>query len=236
MRLNINEIKKMKKLRLFRDGIIIVTMIPCVFTGCSNNNSEDYYLVHNNGKYYICTKSKYTNSCDVEYKSINDNKIVGVICLDGNNFDYQCHHLTTDFLSEFQIVNMKEILRNNQISYNKLSNLSQNDIDKLGNEYYQNMKYSVVNSFKYYDNSNLAVFDADNNTIVIGYDISPRRLHDSNDYVYSIIDKDVLDLSNYDVQSYDISEYFTNDNYITYNTTLELSNSKKLKKVLKNRR
>ena len=63
--------------------------------------------------------------------------------------------------------------------------------------------------------------------------MSPERLSGTNAYVYSIVDNDVLDISNYNVNVYNISEFYDNKHYITYDTALELLDDKKMGKVLK---
>lgn len=233
MKLKIHNINKMKKVKLLKSGIILGIAIPTMLCGCDIRNTSDYYMVHNNGKYYICTKSeKYVNSCDIDFISILDNSIVGSLCLDNNNFDYQTHRIATDFLSELQIVSIKDLLNEDIVDYNYLVDLAKNGINGIGEEYYENTNYLLSAPFNYYDTADLKVFDNGNNTI-IGYDMSPDRLSGTNDYVYSIIDKEVIDLSNGDVNTFNINEFFNDDNYITYDTAQELVNSDKIIKKLR---
>ena len=233
MKLRINKLKKLKRAKLVKSGIIIGGMVPLIFTGCNNVDTSYYYLVHNNNTYYICTKSeKYVNSCDIEYKSIIDGNIIGSVCTDNNDFDYQIHHLSTDFLSKLQICNLKDVLNSNSVSYDYLKDLANSDdINELGDEYFENREYYF--NYDLTDNyeTNLKIYETDSN-IILGYDISPKRLEGTYDYVYSIIDKDVIKLSDYDVKVHDISKYFNDSNYITYDTALNLSNNDQLIKVL----
>ena len=86
--------------------------------------------------------------------------------------------------------------------------------------------------FNYYEDANLKVFD-DGSDTYIGYDMCPKRLKGTNDYVYSIIDKDVVDLSKREIDVFDIGDYYNDDNYITYDTALELVDNKELVKTLR---
>lgn len=233
MKLRINRIEKMKNLKLVKTSIIIGTMIPTIFTGCNNVDSSNYYLVHNNGSYYICTKGdKYINSCDIEYKSITDGKIVGVVCSNNNSFDYQEHHFSTEFLSELQIAPISEVLGNNSFNLDEINSIASSDkINDSGDNFFKHKEYLFKYEFENYSLL-LKVYKIDSK-IIVGYDVSPQRLSGSNDYVYSIVDNDVINLSNYDVETCDISKYFNDDSFITYDTALELSNSEELEKVLR---
>ena len=232
MKLKINNINKMKHIRLIKNSLIIGLMIPTI-SGCDLKNTSDYYLVHNDDNYYICMKSnKFVNSCDIEYRSIIDNKIVGSICLNKNNFDYQVHHFATDFLSELQIVSMQDLLGYDFISSDELMNIAKKDLKSIGDSYYKNKEYLINEKFEFYFDSNLSLYNLENK-IIVGYDMSPKRLSGTGDYVYSVIDKDVIKLSDKSVNTFDISKYFNNDKYITYETALELVNNKSLEKVLR---
>lgn len=233
MKLKIHNINKMKKVKLVKSSILLGLTLPTMLCGCDIINASDYYMVHNNGEYYICTKSeKYINSCDIDFISILDNNIVGSICVDNNNFDYQAHRIATDFLSELQIVSIKFVLNKDSISYNELIKIAENDINDIGDEYYKKINYMVNSSFNYYEDTKLKIFDDGANSYV-GYDVSPDRLRGTNDYVYSIIDKDVVDLSNREINVLDIGEYYNDNNYITYDTALELVDNSILVKTLR---
>lgn len=227
MKLRINKIENMKKLKLVKTSIIIGTMIPTIFTGCSSVDLSKYYLVHNNGSYYICTKGdKYINSCDIEYKSITDGKIVGVVCNKNNDFDYQSHRLSTEFLSELQICNIRDVLNEN-VSFDQLKSIASSDkINQIGSECFTNKKYYFS-----FNTIPLEIYKLDSK-IILGYDLSPKRLNGSGDYIYSIIDNDVINLSSYNVNVYNIGKYFNDNNYITYDTAIELVHNKKLVKSL----
>lgn len=227
MKLRINKIENLNKINLVKTGVLVGTMLPTVLVGCNSIDASKYYLVHNDGNYYICYKGdKYINSCDIEYKSITDDKVVGVVCSNNNNFDYQEHHFSTEFLSELQICNLKDVLNCN-LSQDELKNIVlSNRINELGDKYFKNRKYYFI-----YDNSPLNIYKVDEK-IILGYDLSPERLDGSSAYVYSINDNDVVNLFNYDIDVYNISNYFSDDNYITYATAQELSNNKKLVKTI----
>ena len=233
MKLKINKMEKMKKVKLIKACAILTTVFPFVLSGCDDKNASNYYLVHNDGKYYICTKSdKYVNNCDYEYNSIIDTKTVGAICSLKNNFDYQTHHFSTDFLSEFQVVSLNEVFNVQTISYKDIKSIANTDkVEELGDEYFKNKKYYFEYQSDYSRFEKLKIYKF-NDSIIFGYDVSPKRLSGTNDYVYSINDNDVIKLSDNDVDVYDISEYFNEDNYITYDTVLELSTNKKLEKIM----
>lgn len=233
MKLKIHNINKMKKVKLVKSSILLGLTLPTMLCGCDIRNASDYYMVHNNGEYYICTKSeKYINSCDIDFISILDNSIVGSICLDNNNFDYQAHRIATDFLSELQIACIKDVLNRDSIGYNELINIAKGDINDIGEDYYEKINYMINKPFNYYEDANLKVFD-DGSDTYIGYDMCPKRLKGTNDYVYSIIDKDVVDLSKREIDVFDIGDYYNDDNYITYDTALELVDNKELVKTLR---
>ena len=233
MKLKINNVNKLKKAKLIRSGIVLGLVIPSVFSGCDMRNTSDYYLVHNSGNYYVCTKSeKYINSCDIDFISILDNSIVGSICLDNNNFDYQAHRIATDFLSELQIACIKDVLNRDSIGYNELIKIASSDINDIGEDYYEKINYMINKPFNYYEDANLKVFD-DGSDTYIGYDMCPKRLKGTNDYVYSIIDKDVVDLSKKEIEVLDIGDYYNDSNYITYDTALELVDNNELVKTLR---
>ena len=233
MKLKIHNINKMKKVKLVKSSILLGLTLPTMLCGCDIRNASDYYMVHNNGEYYICTKSeKYINSCDIDFISILDNSIVGSICLDNNNFDYQAHRIATDFLSELQIACIKDVLNRDSIGYNELINIAKGDINDIGEDYYEKINYMINKPFNYYEDANLKVFD-DGSDTYIGYDMCPKRLKGTNDYVYSIIDKDVVDLSKKEIEVLDIGDYYNDSNYITYDTALELVDNNELVKTLR---
>lgn len=233
MKLRINKVQHTKKINLVKTGILIDTILPTVLVGCNSIDASKYYLVHNDNNYYICTKGdKYINSCDIEYKSITDDKIVGVICSNNNNFDYQEHHFSTEFLSELQIVPVSDAFDNNSFNYDELKSIAlSSEINDLGDKFFKSKEYLFNYEFENYFSISLQVYKTDNK-LILGYDISPKRLNGSNCYVYSIIDNDVIKLSNFEVEAYDISKYFNDNDFVTYDTALELSTSKELEKVL----
>lgn len=224
----------MKKVKLIKTCCIMTALFPLAISGCSEAEDKDYYLVHNNNKYYICTKSDlYSNSCDYEYKSITNNEIVGCICSLKNNFDYQTHRLSTEFLSELQVVNLDEVIDNNTISKNDIMNIAKSDeINSIGDKYFKSRNYNFEYSFDNYLSSTLKVYKSEND-IILGYDMSPRRLSETNAYVYSILDNDVIKLSDKQIEIYNINNFFNGDNYISYTAAKELSNKKNLQKVIK---
>lgn len=218
----------MKKLKLVKTGIIIGTMLPTVLVGCNSIDASKYYLVHNDGNYYICTKGdKYINSCDYEYKSIIDGNIVGVVCSNNNSFDYQIHRLSTEFLSELQIAPISDVFDDNSFNYDELKELAQSDkINEIGDKYFKSKKF-------YYDYNSIPLeIYRTNDKNIVGYDLSPERLDGSCAYVYSIVDNDVINLSNYDVDMYDASSYFYGEDYITYDSALDLYEYKNLVKAI----
>lgn len=234
MKLKINETNNLKKVKLVRNCVILTSIFPFALTGCNEVNTSDYYLVHNNEKYYICTKSDlYSNSCDYEYKSIINNEIVGYICSLKNNFDYQTHRLSTEFLSELQVVKLDEVIDDNNISKNDIMNIAKSDeINSIGDKYFKSRMYNFEYSFDNYLSSTLKIYKSEND-IILGYDMSPKRLNGTNDYVYSLLDNDVIKLSDKKIEIYNINDFFNGDNYISYTAARELSNDKKLQKVMK---
>ncbi len=233
MKLKINKRKKMKKVKIIKTSIILCASFPFILSGCDNVNTSDYYLVHNNDKYYICTKTgKYVNSCDHDFKSVIDDSVVGSICENKDNFDYQIHRLSTDFLSELQVANLSDVIDEQVKSYRDIVKFAQSDtLNDIGDRYFKNKKYYFEYDFDSYLSSSLKIYKLENG-IILGYDMSPKRLSGTNDYVYSIIDNDVIKLSGNDINIYNISDYFGEDNYISYTTVQDLSANKKLEKVL----
>ena len=84
--------KKINRLKMEKAGIISLTFIPVILTGCNNLNINDYYLVCENSNYYICKKvGTFNKSDDYEFKSIVDGKTIGSICSKRDNFNYENH-------------------------------------------------------------------------------------------------------------------------------------------------
>ena len=83
--------------------------------------------------------------------------------------------------------------------------------------------------FIIYDVWNLCV-----SPIIIGYDISPERLENTNRYIYSITDSDTLVFhSNSDITTHDIDLDNADSAFITYDTALSIVENYDNQKVLK---
>ena len=132
-------------------------------------------------------------------------------------------------MSELQVANLSDVIDEQVKSYRDIVKFAQSDT--LNDRYFKNKKYYFEYDFDSYLSSSLKIYKLENG-IILGYDMSPKRLSGTNDYVYSIIDNDVIKLSGNDINIYNISDYFGEDNYISYTTVQDLSANKKLEKVL----
>lgn len=225
--------KNINKYKLIKKGFIITLVTPFILTGCDLVNASDYYLVHEDSKYYICYKAGiYENCDDYQFKSILDNKVVGSICSKRENFDYETHHFSTNFLSELQIVSIKDLLNKDSISKSELLNIS-NDVKNIGDNYFKKVNYCFDSDFEYDQNTTLKLFYY-NDKYILGYDISPKRLKNNCKYIFSISDIDVIKTEyDADIKTYEININDKSNKYITYDETLELLNSKKLENAIK---
>lgn len=228
---NINGIEKFKKINLIKVSSCVL-VASSFFTGCNSKSLDDYYLVSKDGNYSICYRTDiYKNCDDYDYNSIIDNKTIGSICSNGNNFDYENHHFSTEFISEMQVTSLKEVLNKDSMNYNDLINLAKSFPKDIGDNYYKSKKYYVTENFKYSKSSKMEIFIYNNN-IIIGYDLSPERLYDENRYIYSIKDMTTLAFRNDDnIKSYSLDSNLSNG-YITYDTALFIINKEK-EKILK---
>ena len=232
---NIHNIDKTKKINLIKSGCFTLAAIPLVvLSGCNSKKLDDYYLVVKDGNYYICYRTEpFSNYDDYDYNSITTNKTVGSICSNGNSFDYECHHFSVHFISDFQVANLKEVLSQDSMDYSKLIATSNSlELKQIGDNYYQNKKYYLETQ----DNNKqckLALFES-GDKIIIGYDISPERLENTNRYIYSITDSDTLVFhSNSDITTHDIDLDNADSAFITYDTALSIVENYDNQKVLK---
>ena len=226
--------KKINRLKMEKAGIISLTFIPVILTGCNNLNINDYYLVCENSNYYICKKvGTFNKSDDYEFKSILDNRIIGSICSNRDNFNYETHRFSTNFLCELQVANLKDVFNKNSFSSDELMNIVNNNLNEVGDNYFKNTKYYFKSDFEYDKNTNLKIFNY-NDTFILGYDISPKRLNDSGRYIYSIKDFDVIKTEfESSLEEYDINLENKENAYISYSEALDLLNSERLEKILK---
>lgn len=226
--------KKINEAKIVKAGLASLTFIPVILAGCNSVNTKDYYLVCENSKYYICKKvGTFNKSDDYEFKSILDNKIIGSICSNRDNFNYETHRFSTNFLCELQVVSINELFNKDNISIDDLLNIANNNINEIGDSYFKNTKYYFKSDFEYDQNANLKLFNY-NDSFILGYDISPKRLDGTSRYIYSIKDIDVIKIdSEKTVDVYEINIDSKDDAYITYNETIELLTNYQLEKVLK---
>lgn len=226
--------KKINRLKMEKAGIISLTFIPVILTGCNNLNINDYYLVCENSNYYICKKvGTFNKSDDYEFKSIVDGKTIGSICSKRDNFNYENHKFSTNFLCELQVANLKDVFNKNSFSSDELMNIVNNNLNEVGDNYFKNTKYYFKSDFEYDKNTNLKIFNY-NDTFILGYDISPKRLNDSGRYIYSIKDFDVIKTEfELSLEEYDINLENKENAYISYSEALDLLNSERLEKILK---
>ena len=133
--------KKINRLKMEKAGIISLTFIPVILTGCNNLNINDYYLVCENSNYYICKKvGTFNKSDDYEFKSIVDGKTIGSICSKRDNFNYENHKFSTNFLCELQVANLKDVFNKNSFSSDELMNIVNNNLNEVGDNYFKNTK------------------------------------------------------------------------------------------------
>lgn len=226
--------KKINEAKIVKTGLFPLIFIPVILTGCNNVNTKDYYLVCENSKYYICKKvGTFNKSDDYEFKSILDNKIIGSICSNRDNFNYETHRFSTNFLCELQVVSINKLFNKDSISITDLQDIANNNINEIGDTYFKNTKYYFKSDFEYDQNSNLKLFYY-NDTYILGYDISPKRLDSNSRYIYSIKDFDVIKTDfEKTVDAYEINIDNKDNTYITYSETIELLTDYQLEKTLK---
>lgn len=226
--------KRIKRVKVIKSSIFSLSIISVILAGCSNVNTNDYYLVCEDSNYYICKKvGTFNKSDDYEFESILDGQTIGSICSKRDNFNYENHRFSTNFLCELQVVSMKEVFCKESISIDELLDIANNRINEVGDNYFKNSKYYFNSDFEFDKNTNLKLFNYDG-TFILGYDISPRRLNDNSRYIYSIKDLDVIK-TEYEssLEEYDINLENKKNAYISYSEALDLLNSDKLEKILK---
>lgn len=233
---NIKYTNKFKKAKLIKSGCFaLATLSWIMLSGCNSKKLENYYLVSKDGSYSICYKvGPFTNYDDYDYKSIIDNETIGSICSNGNSFDYECHHLAINFISEFQVVSLKELLSLEKMDYSKLISLASScELQQLGDDYFKNKDYYLNVDFDYSYEAELEVFKTDDK-VIVGYDISPQRIYNTNRYIYSIIDSDTLVFhDDNNITSYSVDLDNEDLSYITYDTALSIVENCNNQKVLK---
>lgn len=233
---NIKYIKKFKKVKLIKSGCFaLATISLIILPGCNSKKLENYYLVSKDGSYSICYKvGPFTNYDDYDYKSIIDNETVGSICSNGNSFDYEYHHLAIDFISELQVVSLDELLSLEKMDYSELMSLASScELQQLGDDYFKNKNYYLNVDFDYSSKAKLEIFKIDDK-VIVGYNISPQRIYNTNRYIYSIIDLDTLIIQgDSTITSYSINLDSEDLPYITYDTALSIVENYSNQKVLK---
>lgn len=220
---NLNKLKKVKLVRLSQVFICSASLI--FVSGCNKVDTSDYYIVSKGGNYTLCNRDfHFANGDDYEYDSIIDQKFVGAICSKGNSFDYESHHISMDFLCELQVVNLKDTIENEKISLKAIEELATSDmLIEIADNYFLNKKYYYDQDFEYSFSGTLKMFTTDDN-IIIGYDVSPKRLSNTKKYIYSIIDNDTLIFRSNDIISTVEIENKSNNDYITYNDAIDIIN------------
>lgn len=228
--------KKFQNVKLIKSGCFaLATISLIILPGCNSKKLENYYLVSKDGSYSICYRvGPFTNYDDYDYKSIIDDETVGSICSNGNNFDYELHHLSINFISELQVASLSEVLSLQTMDYSKLVSLaSSQELKELGDGYFKNKHYYLNADFEYSTKRELKIFQTDD-IVIIGYNVSPKRIYDTNRYIYSIIDSDTLVFpSDSNITSYSIDINSEDSSYITYDAALRVVENYKDQKVLK---
>ncbi len=236
-------IKHKKEVLLFLKSIICSLSLisgSMVLSGCESSK-DDYYIVTDGGKNYICTR-RISDNDDYEFTSIKDNKIIGYICLNNGSFDYSMkkHSFNKKFLCELQVFSLKDALADENIDISLIDNSKDvvdlafsSNLDNIVNNHYVRELYSCNEDFVYIPDSKLQLF-VDDNCVRVGYDVSPDRIMNNNRYVYSIYDRDVIEYKKTDnVLTYSVNMYMTDDNksdgYISHNDALRM-----IKKYKKN--
>lgn len=220
---NLSKLKKMKLVRLSKVFICSASLL--FVSGCNNVDTSDYYIVSKDGNYTLCSREfHFASSDDYEYNSIIDEKLVGSVCSKGNSFDYETHHISTDFLCELQVVNLKDTIENEKISLKSVEELATSSmLSDIADNYFLNKKYYYHQDFEYGASCDLKMFKIDDKTIV-GYDISPKRLSNTKKYIYSIIENDTLIFRASDIISTVNFENIDDNDYITYNDAVDIIN------------
>ena len=226
---NLNRLKKMKLVRLSKVLVISTSLI--FLSGCNSVDTDNYYIVSKDGNYSLCSREyHFASSDDYEYDSVIDGDSVGLICSNGDNFDYEKHRITTKFLCELQVVNLKDAIENDKLSKEAIRNLATSDVlYDIAENYFINKKYYYEQDFDYGSTSTLKMFTTEDK-LIVGYDISPKRLSNTMKYVYSIIDNDTLTFRENDIISTVEFEGLNNNNYITYNDAVDIINEYNVKK------
>lgn len=234
-----------KNIKKRKDTLLALKSIICSISllsgaaslsSCSNSKLDNYYIVRDKNKNYICYQSFQGNQ-DYDYYSVIDDKYIGSICDKGGSFDYSIdhHYLSQKFLNEFQVFSLSDALIAENIDPNLLNDKSDiislarsQELDNIVNNHYVREKYYFKQDFKEIQDSQLQLFIKDDEYF-IGYDVSPDRYINNNKYIYSISNKDVKEYTQNDiVYSYNIRSFLTQENknnqYLTYNEAISVVN------------
>lgn len=202
-------------------------------TGCTTDvDCSKYYVVHHNNHYSICYKKVINiNGDDEKYYQANDNKLIGIICTKGNNFDYNYsnHSLSNDFLCTKQILKLTDVIKNKELNQNTFDKLTDSDVIKSAvDSYYYSCEYEKNFRLDYTDiTTDLSVFKI-NGEFIIGYDLTPNK---SNKYIYDINSFDVLKFnSDSKVKKYNINSSKEKLSYLECQENLEMIKQKVMKK------
>lgn len=220
---HIGNITKMKHVKLVKTGCILLSFATIItFTGCDNKKLENYYLVSKDGSYSICSKTDaFINVDDIQFNSIIDNKTIGCICTKGDSFDYEKHHFVVQFISEMQVAGLNDVLNKDDMSFQKILELANSkELQKIGDKYFEDKHYGLKENFKYFAPSSLKLFKI-KDEIIIGYNLTPNRIKDENRFIYSIIDKDTIQVTSADqVVSLDIN--IDDQKYLSYSDASDI--------------
>ena len=225
--LKINSYRK-NKLKLIKNGLSVMTcaIVLLSSSGCSKVETNDYYIVSTKDSYYLCyAKYSSVNCRDYSYDSVLDGKNIGLKCINGKNFDYEDHHVSTNFLSQFQIVNLSDTINNESISINQLNDLASSDeFIQIADNYFLTKEFPLTADLDNFEEAHLQLFTI-GDKVIVGYDISPSRISNSMKYIYSITDLDTYKYRADElVEKIEIDSNFLDTNYITYNDAVDIIN------------
>lgn len=201
------------------------------FTECTNNvDCSKYYVVHHNNHYSICYKKDVKiNGYDEKYYNVNNNKLIGMICKEGDNFDYNNHRLGDEFLFSKQVIALTDVIKNKELSQQTFKNLSDSDVIKSAvDSYYYCCQYETNIKLDYSEiTTDLSVFKI-NDEYVIGYDLTKQK---NIQYIYDINTFDVLKCKPNDIiKKYKINSDKENISYFECQENLEKVKQKVMNK------
>lgn len=227
-----------RKFSLKKGCCVLLMASTVILSGCNNLSSKDYYIVIEDGKSYVCKQvGPFIKSDELHYKSVLDKKLIGSICKNKKSFDYEYHDRLYNFISEFQTVNLSDVISEEKINEEELNTFAQSkNVKKLFLGNYYKKKFYLNQKFKYNDDAELKLYKH-NDDYIIGYDISPERLKNSKRYIYSITDIDTYSFaSDQEVKSSDIYKYVDGNlssDYIVYKDAEDILKNYKTKQLKK---